>query len=415
MREFTTKGTHFQLNGQIIALRGDVNCAVFPLTGYPAMDLSWWKKLFKIYKLWGLNAVRFHSWCPPEAAFEAADEVGVYLEPEVDEWSHYKTLRQDSFFREESMLMLNKYGNHPSFVMMALGNELDADSSLLYHLIDSWEQTDNRRVYTGEIAGHPVLDNFQFYNTGRYKGLALRYHSGPVGGWPPPPGSSLFNVLPPETTLDYHQAVNAYPKPLITHELGQRCSYPDVLHELPKYKGFLKATYLDIARDQLTERGMLSQVPDFVRASGKWQIQLYKEEIEANMRTPGIAGFNLLSLEDFPGQSSAPVGFLDVFYDNKGYIKPEAFRRFCSSRVILAKMPKRILEQNENFNADLLMYNFAETPFRVPDFDCVITDTQGKVVWSKTLPGKVYPIGNGFPIGSLSLNLSSFKVPAKYN
>lgn len=415
MREFTAKGTQFELNGQITSLRGDVNCAVFPLTGYPEMGLAWWHRLFKIYQAWGLNAVRFHSWCPPEAAFEAADEVGFLLEPEVDEWSHYTSARQDSFFREESALMLKRYGNHPSFAMMALGNELNADSSLLYKLVDFWEKTDNRHLYTGKIAGNPVLNNFQFYNTGRYEGKALRYHSGPAGGWPPPPRSSLFNVLPPETTLDYHEAVGAYPKPLITHELGQRCAYPDVLRELPKYKGFLKATYLEIARDQLQEHGLLSEVGDFVRASGKWQIQLYKEEIEANMRTAGIGGFNLLSLEDFPGQSSAPVGFLNAFYENKGYITPAEFRRFCSPRVILAKIPKRILEGTETFQADLLMYNFAEETLKAPYFNCEIKDEHGNVVWTKRFPGTRVPIGNDFHIGSVLLGLSSFKAPAKYN
>lgn len=415
MREFTTKGTQFQLNGHPVSLRGDVNCALFPLTGYPQMDVLWWKKLFRVYRNWGLNAVHFHSWCPPEAAFVAADETGIYLEPEVDEWSHFMTSEQQAFFQEESSAMLTCYGNHPSFVMMALGNELNADTGRLYNLVNFWKKTDGRRVYSGKTAGYPVLNNFDFYNTGKYNNLPLRYHSGPQHGWPPPPGSTFFNIWPPATVLDYRSAIRAYGKPLVAHELGQRCSFPDVLGEPAKYSGFLKATYLDIAKDQLQEHGLLSRVPDFVRASGKWQIQLYKEEIEANMRTPGSAGLDLLSLEDFPGQGSALVGFLNAFYENKGYISPRAFRRFCGPQVILARIPKRILENNETFRADLEMYNYAETPIKAPAFDCRITDKHGKVIWKKSLPGKVMPIGNGLSIGSISLGLQTLNVPAKYN
>jgi hypothetical protein len=356
-----------------------------------------------------LNAVRFHSWCPPEAAFTAADEVGIYLQPEVDEWCSFTTLKQDTFFRKESARILKKYGNHPSFVMMALGNERSADSSMLYNLVNHWEK-DTRRVYTGKTAGNPVLNNFQYYNGGQFGPIRIRYHK----GWPPIPSSTLFNTLPPQTSIDWRKGVAAYNKPLVAHEIGQRCAYPDVINEPEKYTGLLKAAYLDIARDQLTKRGMLKQVPDFVRASGLWQIQLYKEEIEASMRTPGLGGFNLLSLEDFPGQSTAPVGLLDVFYDKKPYVTPERFRHFCSPVVLLARMKKRVWENNETFSAGIELYNFGEGVFKPNNIICEIKDTSGHTVFWKNFQGKTFPLGNNLKIGKISFDLQKIKAPAKY-
>lgn len=414
MREIGTQGTHFSLNGRIISLRGNVDCAIFPLHGYPRMDVAWWRNLWKTYKSWGLNAARFHSWCPPEAAFTAADEEGIYLQPEVDEWSRYTTAAQDSFFREESNRMLNFYGNHASFLMMALGNELRADSTLLYQLVETWKQKDNRRLYTGKIAGNPVLDNFQFYNTGIFKGEGLRYHAGPAPSWPPQPMSSAFNAYAPQTTLDFRKAVNEYNKPLVAHEIGQRCSYPDVNNEPENYTGLLKATYMDIARDQLDEHGMTDQVNVFVRASGAWQAALYKEEIEANLRTPGIGGFNLLDLQDFPGQSSAPVGLLNVFYQNKGAVTPDQFRRFCSPKVVLARMSKRVFENDERFTAAIELYNFADSLLHADSIICRVKDAKGNTVYEKKLKGKIFPVGNNLPVGDVSLDLGDLKAPARY-
>src|SRR5690606_2504064 len=71
MREFTIQGKWFYVNGVKTLLRGTLDCAAFPLTGYPPTDVASWERIFQIYRNHGLNHVRFHSWCPPEAAFKA--------------------------------------------------------------------------------------------------------------------------------------------------------------------------------------------------------------------------------------------------------------------------------------------------------------------------------------------------------
>lgn len=414
MREVGTRGTRFTLNGNLIALRGNVDCAIFPLHGYPQTDERWWIDLWKLYKRWGLNAVRFHSWCPPEAAFRAADEMGIYMEVEVDEWSRFTTAAQDSFFREESTRMLKCYGNHPSFLFMALGNELSADSALLFDLVSYWQRLDPRHLYTGKISGSPLLENFSFYNSGSFGGSGLRYHSGPAASWPPTPMSTAFNAYKPSTTRDYREAVKKYDKPLVAHEIGQRCSYPDVVREPASYTGAFRPAYMDIAREQLKAHGLYARVKDFVRASGAWQVALYKEEIEANLRTKGIGGFNLLDLQDFPGQTTAPVGLLDAFYHNKGAITPSKFREFCAPTVLLARMDKRVYLQSDTFAASFELYNFSGGTLGTQGVSCDITDENGQHVFHQKFSPAHYPVGSNIPIGRIHLPLGNLKTPAKY-
>ena len=83
MRDFKRDGQRLAINGRPVFLRGRTDSANYPLTGFPPMDKDGWLRVLGILKEWGLNHVRFHSWCPPEAAFLAADELGMYFQVEL--------------------------------------------------------------------------------------------------------------------------------------------------------------------------------------------------------------------------------------------------------------------------------------------------------------------------------------------
>ncbi len=124
LREFRAEGTKFLLNGREIYLRGTHNGGDFPLTGNPPMDVGSWRRIIQICQLWGLNHMRFHSWCPPEAAFEAADELGFYLQPECGMWNEISPgSAMDEMLQAETARMLKAYGNHPSFMLLSPSNE----------------------------------------------------------------------------------------------------------------------------------------------------------------------------------------------------------------------------------------------------------------------------------------------------
>jgi hypothetical protein len=408
MREFKTEGTHFTVNGQKIFLRGTLECCIFPLTGYPPTDVKSWHKILQTCKDYGLNTIRFHSWCPPEAAFIAADKLGMYFHIECSSWANQGTALGegsdiDRFIYSESDRIIEAYGNHPSFCMMAYGNEPAGNKKNKYlgSLLTYWKSKDNRRVYTS-AAGWPFIPEND-YNLSPEPRIQ-RWGEGL---------KSIINGQPPRTDFDYREYVSKFTVPVISHEIGQWCVYPD-FKEIAKYTGVLKATNFEIFRETLTDNHMGNQAEDFLKASGKLQSLCYKADIEAALRTPGFAGFHLLQLHDFPGQGTALVGILNPFFESKGYITPEEFRMFCNQTVPLARMKKLIYGNNESFNADIEIAHFGEKPLIKPVIMCRIINIRGEVINNTSFTKELIENGNCIKIGSLSFDLSGIQSAQKF-
>ncbi len=144
-------------------MRGTLECAIFPLTGYPPTDVAAWRRIYRIIKSYGLNFMRFHSWCPPEAAFAAADQEGVMLQVEgpIANIDVGADARRDAFIEAELLRMVRAYGNHPSFCLMTLGNEYGGTDELLSRWIDMLEREDPRHLYSSPSCGQ-LTANRQF-------------------------------------------------------------------------------------------------------------------------------------------------------------------------------------------------------------------------------------------------------------
>jgi hypothetical protein len=408
MREFKTAGTRFSVNGRPVFLRGTLECCVFPLTGYPPTDEPSWEYLMKQCKAHGLNHLRFHSWCPPEAAFRVADRLGIYLQVECGSWANQgSTIGDgsplDAFIYEESDRILKAYGNHPSFCMMAYGNEPAGKNmnGYLADLMSSWRARDPRRIYTAG-AGWPLLPENDYHN-----GPQPRIQQWGAGL------NSLINANPPQTSYDFHDVISQYEVPFVSHEIGQWCVYPN-FEEIKKYTGVLKATNFEIFQESLEANHMGPQARNFLMASGKLQSLCYKAEVEAALRTPGFAGFQLLMLHDFPGQGTALVGVLDPFFESKGYISPAEFRQFCSSTVPLARMDQRIFSSGENFRASLELSHFGEVPLEDARISCRIIDPEENTMFEKTWEKPVVPVDNAIFVGEVTHPLHAITRAGKY-
>lgn len=395
MREFRTRGTKFTLNGRVTFLRGTLECCVFPLTGYPPTETPEWERVFTAAKAHGLNHIRFHSWCPPEAAFEAADRLGLILHVETPVWTRLgDDPAVDAFIHAESDRILREYGNHPSFCMLAVGNEPSGEKQeeFLTAIVAAWKEKDPRRLYT-TCSGWPILPVSDYNSTPEPRvhawGAAL---------------SSRFNSQPLTTEIDYTSVISKYKVPTVSHEIGQWCVFPD-LAETAQYTGVLKAKNFEIVRDDLERKQLLDQAEDFLMASGKLQVLEYKEEIEAALRTPGFGGFQLLGLHDFPGQGTALVGVLNPFWRSKGYIGPEEFRRFCSATVPLMRMAKVVWTGAEQFTAkaEFANYSAADLPDAIPEWSLRRPD--GSLFASGLLERRTIPQGGVSPLGKLAVPL----------
>ena len=407
MRDFKTKGTHFEVNGQQTFLRGTLECCIFPLTGYPPTDINSWLRVLKIFKDYGLNTVRFHSWCPPEAAFLAADQLGMYFQVECSSWANSGTTIGDDgildeFIYREGDKIINAYGNHPSFCMLTYGNEPAGENQNAYlgKLLTYWKSEDDRRVYTSG-AGWPVIPENDYNLTAEPR--IQRWGEGL---------NSIINREAPQTMFDYRDIISKFTIPTVSHEIGQWCVYPD-FKEIPKYTGVLKPTNFEIFRESLMENGMGDQSEAFLMASGKLQALCYKADIEAALRTPGFAGFHLLQLHDFPGQGTALVGILNPFFESKGYITPEEFRMFCNETVPLARMQKMVYSNNEPFKAFIEIAHFGEKPIPNAEIICQVIDEKGNIVHKEIFFKDKIGIGNCTEIGLYQMDLSGINKAQK--
>jgi hypothetical protein len=328
-------------------------------------------------------------------------------------WASIKSADQYNWAVRESRRMLETYGNHPSFLMMALGNEMRVAPRQMTAMLKTWKQ-DPRRVYTGAcnrdrqgpVDGYDFLVSRMWEEQGTDS--RIRYQM----GWPPLPQNSYFTSRAPQTSIDWREGISAAKLPLLSHEIVQRCSYPDPAWQ-SKYTGSFRAAYLDIARDQLAERGMLDMAPELVEQSGRWQVQQFKEELEAALRTPGMAGFQMLSLHDFPGQGAALVGVLDAFWDEKGYVTGREFRRFCSPTVPLARMEKRTWVSDEVFKAGVEVTHYGAEPMPDADINIRILGPDEKVMFTRRFNRRI-PLGGALPLEDVRVPLATFPAPASY-
>ena len=398
MRELSVKNTRFMLNGEPIFLRGNHDGGQFPLKADPAMDKATWLHILGIYKQYGLNHVRFHTWCPPEAAFQAADELGLLFQIEMAS-SHYSEL----------LPIMTTYGNHPSFGMVSLTNEQDHNEYSRQILVNA-KKYDSRHLYccTSCPWDTGCIDDFYVsaYGVDNKRTVGIEWGGGDLIS------VTRFNTDAPETASDYRDAIKGINAPMVSHEMGQWAIYPD-LSEIPRYNGMLKNLNYERIKENLREKGLLSQASDFVKASGKLSLLLYKEEIEATLRTPQYGGFQLLDLHDYQGQGVSIVGILNAFWESKGLITPEEFREFCSPAVPLMRMKKRIWTQSESFDgvAELAYFGPALENEIQPVWR--ITDKKGNVLMQGKLGKKKMQSGGLISLGVVHLLLSKLPVPAK--
>jgi len=391
LREFGAKGTQFTMNNRPVFLRGTLECSIWPLTGYPPTDPTAWHRIYKIMKSYGLNHIRFHSWCPPEAAFAAADEEGIMVQTEGPMANVDAGLDpvRDAFVEAEFKRIVDTYGNHPSFCMVTLGNEYGGKMDLLTRWVEMLRQRDPRHLYSSASNNGKMTANRQFTE-----------------------GFFGRGVHGPGTANDVRRAIEHEDRPPVGHEIGQWMYWPDT-NEIKKWTGVMALKNYEMIRDDLARKHLLDLEPQFVQASGKFATLLYKEEIELLLRTPGFAGFSLLDLHDYPTQGTALVGPLDAFWDSKGFITPEAYRRFCGATVPLLRMPKRTYTADEPFEAtvDVAHYGIADIANAKPAW--TIKDDQGRKIAGGALPEQKVPTGKLSFLGAIKTSLEKAGAPCK--
>ena len=369
LRTFSFDDTgRLTLNGRRILLRSEANCGLFPESGHPPMDIESWTEIVKTYKSYGINCIRFHSWCPPEAAFEAADRLGVMIQAELPNWNPRDAFNDEScfnFYKNELTQIIKTYANHPSFVMLALGNELHASDEgvdRMHALLAEARRLDPTRLYAwgsnnfyGNKGADPESD---FYTGSDYYGTPLRF-SGNKG---------VINATAPNTRRDLSGVLSKiredYKKPVFTFEVGQYEILPD-MKELADFKGVTKPDNLIVVDERRKKNGISDEEWERrVNATGEIALKAYREEIEGVLRTPGLSGISLLGLQDFTGQGTALVGMLNSHLKPKPYpfSNPARFNKFFRNQTVLVLFDRYTYENGETFTAEVKVANYGKDP-----------------------------------------------------
>lgn len=372
MRQFEVQGTQFVLNGYKTFLRGKHDACVFPLTGYAPMDVASWQRVFRIAKQYGINHYRCHSYTPPRAALMAADIEGIYFQVELPLWGYIKKENRvlNEFLKREGDMILEYLGNHPSFMMLGLGNELDAEMEVVRPWLADFRNRDNRHLYcfgsNNNLGWKGPQEGEDFFVTCRVGGgdgysthvrTSFAYVDAEKGG--------ILNNTRPATHKNYADAISGCQRPVVGHENCQFQVYPDY-NEISKYTGVLYPYNFEVFRSRLKENHLSEQASLFHQATGKFSVECYKADMEYAFRTPSFGGFQLLDLQDFPGQGTALVGILDAFMDSKGIVAPETFYGFCAPVVPLALMKDHCWTNTQLLQVDIALSNYLERDWDDP-------------------------------------------------
>ena len=419
IRIFGDNGSgRFALNGRTIFLRSEANCAEYPETGHPPMTVSEWKEILQKYRSYGINCVRFHSHCEPEAAFTAADELGMLLQPELSNWNPkdaFATEESIRYYRTELTAILKTYANHPSFVMLTLGNELQARGEgrdRMQDLVRTAKQLDPTRLYAngsntfyGEEGCDPESD---FYTSQSCKDVVIRGTFSGMRGY--------INENYPSADHTYDAAMaeirKSYTKPVFSFEVGQFEVLPD-FEELESFQGISDPVNLKLIRKRVEERGLLPVWKKYVEATGELSRLAYREEIEAAMRTRELSGISLLGLQDFPGQGTALVGMMNSHMEPKPYpfARPERFREFFRESRIFVKMSRYTYEEGEHLTAEVEVANFGKESIRgelvwtLGYRDCAVNTGRGELRCDRADRQKNCPPGTYTSLGRLDIPL----------
>ena len=390
VRKLETNGRKLLINGRETFLRGKHDGMLFPMTGYAPTDIDGWLKVMKTAKDFGINHYRFHTCCPPDAAFTAADMLGIYMQPELPFWGTIEEEMNDEqrYLADEGSRILKEFGNHPSFVMMSLGNELWGSQKVLNDILARYKSEDDRHLYTDGS------NNFQFWpqvleNSDFLSGVRLsrdRLYRGSYAMCDAPQGfiqtdapntvHCYDGIIVPESLgeasgggkilIQYGTGVKEVEAgegemfipevPVISHEVGQYETYPDY-SEIEKYTGALKAENIALYKEKAEEKGIYGFSDKFFRASGALAVDCYKREIEAALKSEELSGFQLLDIQDFTGQGTALVGVLNSLMEPKGTVTAEEWRHFCAPTVVMAEFEKFVFSSDEDISFGMTLFN----------------------------------------------------------
>ncbi len=408
------------LNGRRIFLRSEANCAEFPESGHEPMTEQEWITILKRYRQYGVNCVRFHSHCPPDAAFIAADRLGMLMQPELSCWNPKDAFLAEeayAYYRTELTELLRCFANHPSFVMLSFGNELWTDEEghkRMRDMLGAAHAFDATRLIADGSNNHygalGCEEESDFYAAQSFKGEPLRGTFANMEGY--------INHIYPGAKENFGKTMEKlradYKKPVFGFEVGQFEVLPD-FSELGYFCGVTEPQNLRMIKERVKEREIgEKEWQRMVEATGELALLCYREEVEAVLRTPEMSGISLLGLQDFPGQGTALVGMMNSHLLPKPYAfaQPGRFSVFFRASQPLVQLERYTYRNTECLSARVLFANYGKEA--VCGTLCAALAGGTVSLKAGEAAGEICcPVGELTDVGVVSFDLSAFRESAR--
>lgn len=313
VRKLEVVGGEFRLNGKPFFVRGAGWHNKYPIDGTAPADIGMMRRIVRRIRDCGFNACRFHTHCPRREIFEAADEAGLLLEPELPYYAGVPANGQEFDPNGDAEELWRNYRGNPSFAILSGGNE-------------GWfGKKASRRFYREAKGRDPdrlVLGNDGWNNRQTNGPDVSDFEGGPMSVWP----RGSFN---PERPFVCHEYLN----------LSVKC---DTRLEA-KFTGVMMPDVTRRMREEwLSKFGLdFAHGDRLVDAQARMQKIWRKYGIEQARLDPYCDGYSYWALVSGSGAVSAQL--FDPFWDAKPCGEgPEDVARYNSPSCVLMDVAPRL-------------------------------------------------------------------------
>ncbi len=311
-KHLETRGRVFRLNGDPYYLLGYGDDFVFP-GGFPfTADKTFYYYGLRRAKAYGFNEVRCHSHVPFDAFLDAADEIGMLVQPELA----LANIPREMLTPENSVLylkqweeMIRAFRKHPCIAIWCGGNEMEWGYPFSSELYRKAKELDPYRPVQSTDGNFMSCDVDETFD--------------------------CAGICPAEYTdyLPYRELNGMFMrddcgKPQTVHEMGNYTTVYDIreLTRYTEYKPSKLKHMTEIAAGAMKERYEIAY-----RNSLSLQKLCHKLNIEKARLSPYFCGYHVWTLTDFYDLTQ---GILNAFYEDKAFTAEE-FASFNRQSVLL--------------------------------------------------------------------------------
>ncbi|MBR4941906.1 MAG: hypothetical protein IKZ19_07910, partial [Clostridia bacterium] len=338
LKSLEARGKEFYLNGEPYYLLGYGDDFVYPDGAPSATDRDFYRFGLERVKAYGFNYARHHSHFPYEAFFDAADELGLLIQPELEIANIPRELLNDEsrdYFLSEWKELILAYRHHPCIAMWCGGNEMEWGYPFDSQLYDITKELDPYRMASSTDGNFMACDVT----------CAQDYAS----------------ICPAEYTdyLPWRELSDMFTrdcsgKPQIVHEMGNYAIVPDI-HSISKYESAIIPPRKEQELKQLVEEKRLEEFYEkTLTCSHSLQKLCHKLNIEKARLSPDFCGYYLWTITDYYDTTQ---GLLDRYYGDKSFTAEEFFL-INSQEVLLWERDRAVFSSGEEIVFDLRLSRY---------------------------------------------------------